>query len=87
MGSSATAVHRSVVVLCTASIPNHSARSRDVYLSAATSFTVGRSRKFSCAALGSGWPESLHIHQTTLTGPQRHMVETSEPNPRLDRAN
>ena len=45
---------RSVVVPCTASIPDHSARSRDAYLPAATSFTVGRSKKILFAALGSG---------------------------------
>ena len=41
----------SVVVTCTASIPDHSARSRDVYLSADTSFTV-RSPSFSLRRAG-----------------------------------
>ena len=69
------------------STPEHSAWSRELYLSAATSFTVGRSNFFYCAALGSGRPESLHIHQTALNSPQGHVVGTSEPNPRPDRAN
>ena len=48
------------------STPEHSAWSRELYLSAATSFTVGRRRKIYCAALGSGRPERLRSHLETL---------------------
>jgi hypothetical protein len=37
----------------------HSAWSRDVYLSADTSFTVRLEKSFHCGAQASGWPESL----------------------------
>ena len=41
------------------STPEHSAWSRELYLSAATSFTVGTQTKTGALAQGSGWPESL----------------------------
>ena len=69
----------SLVVPCMASIPDHSARSRDVYLSAATSFTVGRSRKIYCAAPGSGWPERLRSHPKSLGTRQGPYLRTPKP--------
>ena len=48
------------------STPEHSAWSRELYLSAATSFTVGRQRKIYCAAAGSGRPESLRSRPESL---------------------
>ena len=56
------------------STPEHSAWSRDVYLSAATSFTVWRQRIFSCAAAGSGWPESLRSHPESLGVPAKDLI-------------
>ena len=71
------------------STPEHSAWSRNVYLSAATSFTVGRSRKgftclrlsgkFSCAAPGSGRPERLRSHPDSLTTRQGPYLRTPKP--------
>ena len=61
------------------SIPEYSAWSRDVYLSAATSFTVGRPRKFLCAAAGSGWPESLRSHPESLATRQGPYLRTPKP--------
>ena len=61
------------------STPEHSAWSRDVYLSAATSFTVGRSRKIYCAALGSGRPESLRSRPESLGTRQGPYLRTPKP--------
>ena len=60
-------------------IPEHSAWSRDVYLSAATSFTVWRQRIFSCAAAGSGWPERLRSHPESLGTRQGPYLRTPKP--------
>ena len=75
-GSSSTLVG---VVGCTASIPEHSAWSHDVYLSAATSFTVGRKRKIYCAAAGSGWPERLRSRSDSLGTRQGPYLRTPKP--------
>ena len=61
------------------STPEHSAWSRNVYLSAATSFTVGRSRKILCAAAGSGRPERLRSHPDSLTTRQGPYLRTPKP--------
>ena len=61
------------------STPEHSAWSRDVYLSAATSFTVGRSKKIYCAATGSGWPERLRSHPESLGTRQGPYLRTPKP--------
>ena len=61
------------------STPEHSAWSRELYLSAATSFTVGRSRKIYCAALGSGRPESLRSRPESLGTRQGPYLRTPKP--------
>ena len=61
------------------STPEHSAWSRELYLSAATSFTVGRSRKLSCAAAGSGRPERLRSRPESLTTRQGPYLRTPKP--------
>ena len=59
--------------------PEHSAWSRELYLSAATSFTVGRTKKIYCAALGSGRPESLRSRPESLTTRQGPYLRTPKP--------
>ena len=64
---------------CARFIPAHSAWSRELYLSAATSFTVGRSKKIYCAATGSGWPERLRSHPELLGTRQGPYLRTPKP--------
>ena len=61
------------------STPEHSAWSRELYLSAATSFTVGRQRKIYCAAAGSGRPESLPSRPESLGTRQGPYLRTPKP--------
>ena len=67
------------VVGCKGSTPEHSAWSRELYLSAATSFTVGRTNFFSCAAAGSGRPESLRSRPESLGTRQGPYPRTPKP--------
>ena len=61
------------------STPEHSAWSRELYLSAATSFTVGRQRKIYCAAAGSGRPERLRSRPESLGTRQGPYLRTPKP--------
>ena len=64
------------------STPDHSAWSRELYLSAATSFTVGRTKKIYfhyCAAAGSGRPESLRSRPESLGTRQGPYLRTPKP--------
>ena len=79
-GSSST---RGGVVGRKGSTPVHSAWSRELYLSAATSFTVGRSRKIYCAAAGSGWPERLRSHPESLGTRQGPYLSTEDTKARV----
>ena len=61
------------------STPEHTAWSRDVYLSAVTSFTVGAHKILCSAAAGSGWPESLRSHPESLGTRQGPYLRTPKP--------
>ena len=61
------------------STPEHSAWSRELYLSAATSFTVGRTRKLSCEAARSGWPERLRSRPESLGTRRGPYLRTPKP--------
>ena len=61
------------------STPEHSAWSRELYLSAATSFTVGSSSKLYCEAAGSVWPERLRSHPESLGTRQGPYLRTPKP--------
>ena len=72
--------YRCVVVEgCMGSIPVHFAWSRDLYRSAAVTFTVDAALQLLAAAAGSGWPEGLYIRQTGFTYHKDHTLGSTGP--------
>ena len=63
---------------CARFIPAHSAWSRELYQSAATTFTASAGSAKSTVAAGSGWPERHYIHQIPFGHRQGPTKATSE---------
>ena len=77
----------SVVEGCMGSIPVHFAWLRDLYQSAAVTFTVDAFAQISLAAAGSGWPARRRNHFKPLCTGHRPYRGTLKPSARLDRTN
>ncbi len=75
----------SVVEGCLGSIPVHFAWSRDLYQSAAVTFTVDACLRFLFGAAGSGWPARRRNHFKPLCTGHRPYRGTLKPSARLDR--
>ena len=77
----------SVVEGCMEPNPVHFAWSRDLYQSAAVTFTVYAQLRFSFGAAGSGWPARRRNHFKPLCTGHRPYRGTLKPSARLDRTN
>ena len=77
----------SVVEGCMESNPVHFAWSRDLYRSAAVTFTVDACLRFLFGAAGSGWPARRRNHFKPLCTGHRPYRGTLKPSARLDRTN